>query len=111
MRETRTIRSLRLYSCFRIYTGVEHNCPRPRYQQKIEHVAHSGPAQMRMTEAHQRGVVVMVAGGPVPIANACVRAQLHCPEWHRCSRKTVPVTARTNEHVYISRKVFRSAVR
>ena len=58
-----------------------------------------GAAQVRVAEAGNLGVGVVVAGAPVPALLAGVRAELHQAEGHGRARKRMSVAAGADERI------------
>ena len=77
-----------------------------RHHRNVEQVADAGAAEVRMAEADDGAVAVMVAGAPVPTLRDAGRAQLHEAEGYIGAHEHVPVSARSDFRVHIGGIVF-----
>src|SRR5258705_9577597 len=82
--------------------------PSPRHNEKVEHIADAGTAQVGVAEAHDRAIRVVVSRAPVPFLIKGVRTQLHHTERNCCSRITVTMSASADHNVHETRDILRS---
>ena len=83
--------------------GGAHN----RHHGNVKEVADAGAAQVRMAEADDGRVTVMVAGAPVPRLGDAGGSQLHESERHPCPHKHVAMASGADFRVHISGIVLR----
>ena len=77
-------------------SGNDSRFARARHQQHIEHVSDTGAAQVRVTEAHDRAVGMMVARTPIPTVVVRVGRKLHHAKRHGRAGIGVSVAAGTD---------------
>ncbi len=73
------------------------------HHQHVEHVAGAGAAQMRVREAHDRTIGLVIARTSVPSKIVGIRTQLHHAVGHRCARIGMAMPAGADEHIDIAR--------
>ena len=78
-----------------------------RHHRDVEQVADACAAEVRMAEADDGPVAVVVAGAPVPALRDAGRAQLHEAEGHVGAHEHVPVATRPDLRVHEGGIVFR----
>ncbi len=71
------------------------------HQQEIQHVADAGAGQMRVREAHDRAVGLVIAGARIPHRVIGVRAQLHHAEWQCGAWEGVTMAAGADEDIHM----------
>ena len=77
-----------------------------RHHRDVEQVADAGAAEVRMAEADNGAVAVMVAGAPVPTLRDAGRTELDQSEGHVGAHEYVPVATRSDFRVHIGGIVF-----
>ena len=77
-----------------------------RHHRDVEQVADAGAAEVRVAEADDGAVAVVVAGAPVPFLRDAGRAQLHEAEGHIGAHEHVAVSARSDLRVHECGVVF-----
>ena len=78
-----------------------------RHHGHVKEVADAGSGKVRMAEADDGVVTVMVTGAPVPALRDAGRAQLHEAEGHVGPYENVAVAAGSNFGIHIGSVVFR----
>ena len=98
MRERRAPAQLRIAG----RSGLPPHLADAGHHQHVQQVTDAGAAEVRVGEAHDRAVLVVVARAGVPVRVVGVGAQLHHAEGPRGGRRGVAVIAGADEHVDVA---------
>ena len=94
--KTRAVASLRVLARARLQLGLTHaGC-----HQKVEQVCRAGAAQVRVAEAHDRRVCVVVAGTPIPALVIGIGAKLHRAKRQAGTRIGMAMATRANMRIH-----------
>ena len=102
--------------------GNELDLPRSRHEQDVAQVGMSGAAEMRVAEAHDRTVAILVPGAVLIRARLVfavdvvrnhvrVRRKLHAPEGDAGAREGMSHAGRADQRVHIVRMLRENAGR
>ena len=80
--------------------------PGAGHQEEVEHVGGTSSTEMRVAEAHDRTVGVVISGAPVPAVVVGIRAQLHHSKRYCGSRIRMAVAASADRDLHMFREVL-----
>jgi hypothetical protein len=83
--------------------GIEQHRALRRHHQHVQHVGAAGAGKMRVREAHDRAVGLVIARARVPAVIVGVGRKLHHAPRHGRTRKGVAMATGADEHVHVTR--------
>src|SRR5215510_1537310 len=74
-------------------------------QEDVAVIGDTGAAQMRVAEAVDRGVRVVITGTTIPAAESCIRTELDHAERNSRPRESMAVPAGADERIDVTREI------
>src|SRR5262245_55104240 len=74
-------------------------------QQNVAVIRNACAAEMRMTEAVNHRIGIVIPGATIPTREPRIRTELDHSERHDCARKRVAMSARANERIDVTREI------